>query len=110
MNKYLQYQGEITKMKRIRSIIHKAIVRYLRHCGGSFHCGGYGEDGRYALLTTEIGYHIFKNGPQDYGLMQIYKDKKGYFVALPGFSNSRDSLTIGIPAETATGWPVALRG
>lgn len=90
--------------RRYRSVVHGLIRRYLSRCAGSFHTGPYGEDGRYIVLMSETGYHIFKNGPQDYGLMQIYRDDRGFFVALPGFSNPQASPIVRLDWYAAAGW------
>lgn len=40
----------------LRVHVHKAIVWYLIRCGGAFHSGAYGEDGRYVKLFTDAEY------------------------------------------------------
>ena len=42
--------------KLIRNLIQKTIVRYLRCCGGAFHCFPYGKLGRYVVLMDERQY------------------------------------------------------
>jgi hypothetical protein len=36
--------------------LHRLIVWYLRRCGGAFHHGPYGEQGRYVELMTDAQY------------------------------------------------------
>ena len=43
-------------IKLIRNLIQKTIVRYLRYCGGDFHCFPYGVRGRYIVLMDERQY------------------------------------------------------
>lgn len=49
------------KMKwKIRFIIHRLIVKYLRSCGGVFHHGQYGQDGKYVVMMSDISYHNYQ--------------------------------------------------
>lgn len=43
----------------MRNIIHRAIVWYLRNCGGAFHCFPYGSGGRYIVLMGEESYAVY---------------------------------------------------
>lgn len=40
----------------VRTHIHKFIVWYLKRCGGTFHSGAYGENGKYVKLFTDEEY------------------------------------------------------
>lgn len=40
-----------------RKFIHKLIVKYIISCGGAFHHGEYGENGRYVVILNEQKYH-----------------------------------------------------
>lgn len=47
----------MSKLKRMyRKVIHKLIVKYLVRCGGAFHQGAYGDNGRYVKLFTDDEY------------------------------------------------------
>lgn len=49
------------KMKwKIRFIIHRLIVKYLRSCGGAFHHGQYGQDGKYIVMMSDSRYHDYQ--------------------------------------------------
>lgn len=43
-----------------RKIIHHFIVKYLIKCGGAFHHGPYGENGRYVALMSDKKYHEYQ--------------------------------------------------
>lgn len=43
----------------VKRWVHQAIVAYLKRCGGTFHSGEYGEQGRYVALMTEQQYHYY---------------------------------------------------
>ena len=48
------------KIERLyRRLIHKFIVKYLLSCGGAFHHGEYGINGRYVALMDDIKYHEY---------------------------------------------------
>lgn len=40
----------------MRLLLHRAIMHYLRRCGGAFHHGPYGADGSYVVAMDEAGY------------------------------------------------------
>lgn len=44
----------------LRKLIHRAIVAYLRRCGGAFHHGGYGSLGRYVMCVNEQQYNAYQ--------------------------------------------------
>ena len=47
----------MNKLERFyRKIVHRLIVNYLVKCGGAFHHGQYGENGRYVKLFTDSEY------------------------------------------------------
>lgn len=47
----------MSKFERLkRKVIHGLIVKYLIKCGGAFHHGDYGENGRYVKLFTDEEY------------------------------------------------------
>ena len=47
----------MSKFERLyRKIVHRLIVKYLVKCGGAFHHGKYGDDGRYIKLFTDKEY------------------------------------------------------
>ena len=95
-------------MRVIRSLIHRVIVRYLRRCAGAFHSGNYGSDGRYVVLMNDADYGLWGRGKRA-GLMQIYKDPQGYFVALPDFSNPQASPIVRLKYYDVQGWFNELR-
>jgi hypothetical protein len=41
-------------------IVHRLIVKYLMSCGGAFHHGVYGVDGRYVVIMNDETYHYYK--------------------------------------------------
>ena len=43
-----------------RKHIHKAIVWYLKRCGGAFHSGAYGENGKYVKLFSDAEYNDYQ--------------------------------------------------
>lgn len=52
---------EILFNKYVRKYIHNAIVWYLKRCGGAFHSGPYGENGKYVALMSDEKYHHYQN-------------------------------------------------
>lgn len=52
-------------MKRIktfyRKAMHSLIVKYLYKCGGAFHHGEYGVNGRYVKVFTDEQYGQHQN-------------------------------------------------
>lgn len=42
-----------------RKIVHRLIVKYLISCGGAFHHGEYGVNGRYVTLMNDEKYHEY---------------------------------------------------
>ncbi|WP_424236364.1 hypothetical protein [Bhargavaea ginsengi] len=44
-----------------RKIVHRLIVNYLIKCGGAFHHGAYGENGKYVALMSDKKYHDYQN-------------------------------------------------
>lgn len=45
----------------LRRHIHKLIVWYLKKCGGAFHSGKYGIEGKYVVLMNDNAYSDFQN-------------------------------------------------
>lgn len=43
--------------KIYRKIVHRLITRYLRSCGGAFHHGSYGKEGKYVVMMSDEMYH-----------------------------------------------------
>jgi hypothetical protein len=43
----------------IRKHIHRLIVWYIKRCGGAFHHGKYGDNGRYVALMSDRKYHEY---------------------------------------------------
>lgn len=41
--------------------LHEFVVQYLSGCGGTFHSGPYGKDGRYVTLMTDEEYADYQN-------------------------------------------------
>jgi hypothetical protein len=55
--------ARMTRLNRIlklgdrrRKFIHRVIVNYLIKCGGAFHHGEYGVNGKYVVLMTDAEY------------------------------------------------------
>lgn len=44
------------EMEWWRKPVHRAIKWYLVRCGGAFHTGAYGPDGRYVVLVRDSAY------------------------------------------------------
>jgi len=44
----------------VRGVIHRLIVKYLLRCGGAFHSGPYGEQGKYVRLFTDKEYDEYQ--------------------------------------------------
>lgn len=44
----------------MRKYIHKIIVWYLKKCGGAFHSGPYGDNGKYVKLFTDKQYSEYQ--------------------------------------------------
>lgn len=52
----------LNKLKNLyRKMVHKIIVKYLISCGGAFHHGEYGVDGKYVSIMTEETYHYYRS-------------------------------------------------
>lgn len=45
----------------VKKHIHNAIVWYLKRCGGAFHNGPYGENGKYVALMSDDQYGRYQN-------------------------------------------------
>lgn len=45
---------------KLRKFWHRLIVKYLKNCGGCFHSGKYGKEGKYVKLFTDSQYRKFQ--------------------------------------------------
>lgn len=64
LSKLSGVKGELgmNKFKRMyRKIVHGLIVSYLIRCGGAFHHGAYGENGKYVRLFTDKEFNKFQS-------------------------------------------------
>lgn len=68
-------------MNKLRHLLHRAIVRYLRSCGGTFHAFPYGKAGAYVTVMTDEEYHRFRNPDAGLDAWFFLRPKVRFFAA-----------------------------